>query len=123
MTGSHDHSAPTFKALTQDLVNDFRRRGYLVIGKLFDDKLIKLLQVEYDSLFTEASETGRYSNLAISDSDDIEEKKNANEQMLQIMQCCERNIHFRKLLYDDRILDIVEDLIGPNIQLFHDQAL
>jgi ectoine hydroxylase-related dioxygenase (phytanoyl-CoA dioxygenase family) len=43
--------------------------------------------------------------------------------MLQIMQMCERNIHFRKLIYDDRILDIVEDLIGPNIQLFHDQAL
>ena len=43
--------------------------------------------------------------------------------MLQIMQCCERSTHFRQLLYDGRILDIAEDLLGPNIQLFHDQAL
>ncbi len=42
--------------------------------------------------------------------------------MLQIMQMCERNIHYRKLLYDPRILDVVESLIGPNIMLFHDQA-
>ena len=36
---------------------------------------------------------------------------------------CERNIHFRRLLYHPRFLDLVEDLIGPNIQLFHDQAI
>jgi ectoine hydroxylase-related dioxygenase (phytanoyl-CoA dioxygenase family) len=39
------------------------------------------------------------------------------------MQMCERSLDFRQLLYDGRILDIAEDLIGPNIQLFHDQAL
>ena len=53
----------------------------------------------------------------------LDEKNSADEQMLQIMQMCERSIHFRQLLYDTRILDIAEDLIGPNIQLFHDQAL
>ena len=31
------------------------------------------------------------------------------------MQMSERNIHYRHLLYDDPILDMVEDLIGPNI--------
>ena len=39
------------------------------------------------------------------------------------MQMCERSILYRRLLYDDRLLDIAEDLIGPNLQLFHDQAL
>ena len=43
--------------------------------------------------------------------------------MLQIMQMCERNLHYRRLLYNEQILDVVEDLIGPNIQLFHDRAL
>jgi ectoine hydroxylase-related dioxygenase (phytanoyl-CoA dioxygenase family) len=43
--------------------------------------------------------------------------------MLQIMQCCERSLAFRRLLYNESILDIAEDLIGPRIQLFHDQAL
>ena len=118
-----DHTTPAYKALTQDQVNDFRLRGYIVIGKLLDDELIELLRGEYDRLFTEARQSGHYRNLAIGDTDDIEEKKNASAQMLQIMQCCERSIHFRQLLYDGRILDIAEDLLGPNIQLFHDQAL
>jgi ectoine hydroxylase-related dioxygenase (phytanoyl-CoA dioxygenase family) len=39
------------------------------------------------------------------------------------MQMCERSLSFRRLLYQEPILDIAEDLIGPNIQLFHDQAL
>ncbi len=47
----------------------------------------------------------------------------AEKQMLQIMQMCEISIQFRKLVYHERILDVIEDLIGPNIQLFHDQAL
>ena len=118
-----DHTTPAYKALTQDQVNDFRLRGYIAIGKLLDDELIELLRGEYDCLFTEARQSGHYRNLAIGDTDDIEEKKNASAQMLQIMQCCERSIHFRQLLYDGRILDIAEDLLGPNIQLFHDQAL
>lgn len=114
---------PSYKALTQDQVNDFRLRGYTVIGKLLDDKLIELLRSEYDRLFAEARQSGHYRNLAIGDTDNSEKKGNVSKQMLQIMQCCERSIYFRQLLYDGRILDIAEDLLGPNIQLFHDQAL
>ena len=36
---------------------------------------------------------------------------------VQIMQMCEYNIHFRRLLYEDRILDMVEDLIGSRAEL------
>jgi len=53
----------------------------------------------------------------------LEEKKANPVQMLQIMQMCERNIHFRKLLFNETMLDAVECLIGPNIMLWHDQAL
>ena len=44
--------------------------------------------------------------------------------MLQITQVCERSIVFRKLLYDARILDVVQDLLGakPHV-LFHDQGV
>ena len=111
------------KSLTQPQIDDFWDQGYLPIGKLLDDDLVASLRSEYDRLFAEAGEDGRYRNLAIDNTDDVEEKRNADRKMLQIVQMCERSILYRKLLYDDRILDIVEDLIGPNIQLFHDQAL
>ena len=111
------------KALDQEQIDQFRRRGFIIIGKLLDDDLVAVLRDEYDRLFAEARQNGRFRNLSISNTDDLDEKNSADEQMLQIMQMCERSIHFRQLLYDTRILDIAEDLIGPNIQLFHDQAL
>ena len=112
-----------YRSLTHDQVAQFRERGYVRIGKLLDDELVERLRNEYDRVFAEARVDGRYRNLAIDDTDDTEAKANADGQMLQIMQMCERSILFRQLLYDKRILDMVEDLIGPNIQLFHDQAL
>ena len=110
-------------ALAPTQIDDFWDQGYLIIGKLLDDELVASLQEEYDRLFAHAREDGRYRNLAIDDTGDVAEKQKVQNQMLQITQMCERSILYRKLIYDDRILDIVENLIGPNIQLFHDQAL
>ena len=109
--------------LSPDQIAGFHTDGYLPIGKLLDDDIVEALRAEYDRLFDEARETGQYRNLAIDNTDSIQEKAGADGQMLQITQMCERSLLFRQLLYDDRILDIVQDLLGPNIQLFHDQAL
>ena len=43
--------------------------------------------------------------------------------MLQIMEMWRIDDEYKKLLYHEPLLDIAESLIGPNIQLFHDQAL
>ncbi|MBI4551460.1 MAG: phytanoyl-CoA dioxygenase family protein [Candidatus Latescibacteria bacterium] len=109
--------------LTPEQVDSFREHGYLRIGKLLDDDLVELLRREYDREFELAHQHGGFRNLAIDNTDDLDAKNNAEVQMLQIMQMCERNVHFRRLLYNDQILDLVEPLLGPNIQLFHDQAL
>ncbi|MCZ6636215.1 MAG: phytanoyl-CoA dioxygenase family protein [bacterium] len=110
-------------ALTPEQIAFFHQNGYLKIGKLLDDDHIALLRTEYDREFEAARQNGRFRNLAIDNTDDLDAKKNAETQMLQIMQMCERNLHYRRLLFHEPILDIVETLIGPNIQLFHDQAL
>ena len=109
--------------LTQDQIDQFRERGYLKIGKVLTDEEIEIYRREYDYEFEQAHQNGRFRNLAIDDTQDLKKKKEAPTQMLQIMQMCERNIHFRRLIFNGKILDMVEDLIGPNIQLFHDQAL
>lgn len=111
------------KGLTSDQIGLFQEKGFLRLGKILDDELVDTLRREYDHLFSEAQTSGRYRNLSINDTEDIEEKKNAPEQMLQIMQMCERSIHFRRLLYHETLLDLIESLLGPNLQLFHDQAL
>jgi len=105
--------------LTQDQLDSYWKDGYLRIGKLFEDEEIEELRVEYNRLFEEASATKRFRNL----SDDGKAESGSGQQMLQIMNMFLRSPLFHKLLYDTRLLDMVEDVIGPNIQLYHDQAL
>ena len=109
--------------LTQDQVDFFFENGYLRYGPLLEGPELELLRNEYDHEFSKASETGLYRNILLQDDSTEEEKQSAPQQMLQIMNVGCRNIHYRLLAYDERILDIVQDLIGPNIMLFHDQAL
>ena len=111
---------PDLKSLTRIQLDQFHQKGFLAIGPLLEEGEVRELREEYDRLFAEARETARMRNLSSADGEATTE---ANEEMLQIMQMCERSILYRRLLYDDRLLDIAEDLIGPNLQLFHDQAL
>lgn len=112
------------RALAPEQVDEFWANGFLKVGKILDDDEIETYGAEYDRIFAEAR-AGKinFRNLAIDNTDDLDAKNQASKQMLQIMQMCEISILFRRLIGDERILDVVEDLIGPNIQLFHDQAL
>jgi ectoine hydroxylase-related dioxygenase (phytanoyl-CoA dioxygenase family) len=116
--------AQGLRALTPDQVDEFWANGFLKVGKILTDDEIETYRAEYDRIFAEAR-AGKinFRNLAIDNTDDLDAKNQAGKQMLQIMQMCEISILFRRLIGDDRILDVIEDLIGPNIQLFHDQAL
>lgn len=110
-------------ALSAEQIHFFQTNGYLQIGKLLEEEHLALLRQEYDKEFALARANNRFRNLSINDTDNLDNKNNAPKQMLQIMQMCERNIAFRKLVFHDPILDIAESLLGPNIQLYHDQAL
>ena len=107
------------KALSQEQVDQFRVQGYLPLGKVLEDELVVQLREEYDRIFAAARSEGTFRNLSSPQAEGGQEP----EQMLQIMQMCERSLLFRRLLFHERLLDVAEDLIGPNIQLFHDQAL
>ena len=120
MTACESPFSPT---LTREQIDHFHRRGYVEIGPLLEPELVEALRRDYDRLFAEARREGDYRNLSIDDGQDEGAKRDAPEQMLQIIGMCERSILFRRLLYHPPILDRVQDLIGPNIQLFHDQAL
>jgi ectoine hydroxylase-related dioxygenase (phytanoyl-CoA dioxygenase family) len=110
-------------ALTQEQIDAFTRDGYLPYKKILSDAEIELLRQEYDAEFARAETGGQWRNLSAAEGASVDAQKSAKTKMLQIMGMGERNIHYRKLLYDARILDVVQDLMGPNIMLFHDQAL
>jgi hypothetical protein len=90
-TANGNKTALVRKALTEEQVNDFWIDGYLGIGKILENDEVELLRREYDREF-ELARSGlnpRYRSHAIGET-----------KMLQIMQMCEYNIHFRRLLYE-----------------------
>lgn len=109
--------------LSQEQIDFFWENGYLPYDRVLDDAETETLRREYDGEFEKAREAKNFRNLSVGDAADDETKAESSTQMLQIMQMCERNIHFRKLCHHAKILDAVQDLIGPNLMLFHDQAL
>ena len=97
--------------LSQEQIDRFHRTGFLKIGKILEDDHIERLRAEYEAVFE------REEHRALTAS------KEDTRVVKQIMQVSERSLEFRKLSFDDKILDIAQSLIGPNIQLFHDQAI
>ena len=85
-------------ALTSEQIEFFFQNGYISIGKLLEDEHIEILRREYDREFEAARKNNRFRNLAISNTNDLSEKNDAPTQMLQIMQMCERNLHYRELI-------------------------
>ena len=112
-----------YKALTQTQVASFWEDGFLVVGKVLQDELIEEMRREYDDEFSLERRSQRpIRNLAVAE-DDHDHDEGDQQEMLQFMQISEHNLQFHQLTYHEGILDIIEDLIGPNIQLFHNQAL
>jgi ectoine hydroxylase-related dioxygenase (phytanoyl-CoA dioxygenase family) len=112
-----------YKALTQAQVASFWEDGFLVVGKVLQDELIEEMRREYDDEFSLERRSQRpIRNLAVAE-DDHDHDEGDQQEMLQFMQISEHNLQFHQLTYHEGILDIIEDLIGPNIQQFHNQAL
>jgi ectoine hydroxylase-related dioxygenase (phytanoyl-CoA dioxygenase family) len=112
--------------LTPQQIEQFGQKGYLKIAhRLITDDYLTLLRERYDALFAKKRGTSGEGlrNLAVIGDSEQDETADRSEEMLQIMEMWRYDEVYRQLLYHEPLLDIAESLIGPNIQLFHDQAL
>ena len=112
--------------LTPQQIEQFQEKGYLKIPyRLITDNHLDLLREHYDALFAKKRGTSGEGmrNLAVVGDSEQDETVDRSEEMLQIMEMWHYDEVYRELLYHEPLLDIAESLIGPNIQLFHDQAL
>lgn len=106
------------RALNPDQLHTFWRNGYLVVENLLDSATVDQLRDHYEVVCRDARAKGAFGNFA-----ERESKGNEGREVMAINQVCERNLFFNALLYNPQILDVVEDLMGPHIQLFHDFIL
>jgi ectoine hydroxylase-related dioxygenase (phytanoyl-CoA dioxygenase family) len=112
--------------LTPQQIEQFGQKGYLKIAhRLITDDHLTLLRERYDALFAKKRGTSGEGlrNLAVIGDSEQDETADRSEEMLQIMEMWRYDEVYRQLLYHEPLLDIAESLVGPNIQLFHDQAL
>ncbi len=109
-------------AIEQSLVDRYHHDGFLSYSRVLDDELLDALRQEYDYQFHVARESGSGARNVTADRA-YSEQDDEQERMLQIMNMHQRSALFNKLLYHEPILEFVRSIIGPNIMLFHDQAL
>jgi ectoine hydroxylase-related dioxygenase (phytanoyl-CoA dioxygenase family) len=98
--------------LSQEQIDDYMAEGYLRLETILDLGQIAYFRNEYDREIERARHGNYISNLA-----EDEQTKTNNTQMLEVSRVSTHNVQFAKLVHADRILDAVEDLIGPNIRL------
>ncbi|MBI2191576.1 MAG: phytanoyl-CoA dioxygenase family protein [Planctomycetes bacterium] len=110
-------------SLSQTQIQEFNERGFIFLGRVIEKDRLADLQRRFDRLFAEKAGTvGQgFRNLAAR-SDAAEDQKVARQRMLQIINMWKFDPVYKELLYDRGLLDRVESLMGPNIQLFHDQS-
>jgi phytanoyl-CoA hydroxylase len=117
----HEASKVPRLALSQEQINGYMAEGYLGLGSFLDTGQVDLLRKEYDLEIEKARREGYLSDLAAEDYKPRD--RDADAQMLEVLGVSMRNMLFRKLPFLDKILDVVEDLIGPNIRLLQDSLL
>ena len=104
----------------------FNREGYLRIkDRVIDDSHLSVLREHYDKVFAERRGTDGEGlrNLAVTENSEDGEDVDQSEEMFQIMEMWSVDDEYKQLLFHRPLLEIVESLIGTEIQLFHDQAL
>lgn len=111
-------------SLTQEQIDFFNANGYLSYGPLLTGDELQLFRDAYDRLFEKAFSANEARNLSeVENAEGGTATATKPRQMYQLMQLCEKSIEFRRLIQDARILDVIADLMRPNIMLYHDQAL
>ncbi len=115
-------TAPAVIPPTTEQLAAYRELGWLDWGPLLAEDELPALRHEYDRVLREAEERGQCRNLSANPARSADTREDGH-RMLQIMQMCERSLAFRRLIHDERILEVVRALIGPDVMLFHDQAL
>ncbi len=112
--------------LSAELLEQFDRDGYIPIPhRLIEPEHLGRLRERYDALFAERRSTVGQGmrNLAVIGESESDPDADRSEEMLQIMEMWKLDDEYRQLLHHGPLLDVAELLVGPDIQLFHDQAL
>ena len=108
--------------LSAEQVAQYERDGFLPYGQLLTEDEVKDLRSRFDEIFEKANfdDPRKARTFRELRTDDTGEAKDSVQQIINVYKL---DPAFEALIHDERILDVTESLIGPNIKLLADQAL
>ena len=102
-------------SLTDEQIDHYRTEGYLVLPRVFGAEDLKLVDQTIRELTDQALASGNYEKLMELEPEPIDGRRGPR----RVYHPFEQHEAFRRLATDDRILDRIVSLIGPNLALHH----
>ena len=101
--------------LSPDQVDRYRTEGYVVVESLFASDTIEQVDFTIRSMTDDALASGDFDQIMELEPDPVD----GHRIPRRIYNPFQQHETFRRMATDDRILDRIESLVGPNIQLQH----
>src|SRR5690606_34543719 len=101
--------------LTSQQIEHYRNEGFVVVPSVFSSKDIDDLDLTIEQIITGALASGALEGVVELEADPVEGRRWPR----RIYHPFEQHEHFRRLATDERILDRVISLIGPDVALQH----
>ena len=110
-------------SLTPGQLEKFNTDGVIELGPVLDAADVREAQTRFGQVFERlhASENKKLRNLFAA-SDKKEDQDKSAQRHYQLYNIFQHDEWFNALLYRKTLLDRVESVLGPNIQLLHDQV-
>src|ERR1043166_1692395 len=110
-------------SLSREQKAAFEKDGVTLLGQVLTPSELKDARIRFDTLFQERVGTSDRGLRNISaKTTDAEEQKHSKERHYQFYNIWEHDEWYKSLLYKKELLDIVESVLGPNLQLLNDQV-
>jgi phytanoyl-CoA hydroxylase len=101
--------------LTEEEIEQYRREGYVVVKSVFGADDIERVDQTIENISEQALASGKYDTIL-----EVEPQSLGGKPVVRrIYNPFEQHPNFRALATDDRLLDRVECLVGPSIQIQH----
>lgn len=107
--------------LSEEQRTAYREEGYLVYGRLLSPAQLEFLKYRYVKVYDGLRTSGTLHNVAVQTNDASANTSRAPEN-LQVHYMCHHDDGILSFLYSKKLLDLVQDFIGPNIRLFFEQG-
>ena len=109
--------------LTAEQIATFERDGVVELGRVLSEEEVAEARIRFERVFAEyLGVPGKGLRNLYATGPSLEEQKKSEQRHYQMFNIWQHDEWYRALLYKEDLLDKITSVIGPNVQLLHDQV-